>query len=207
MNIDPNTKARIIAQFSKLKTIKYILHVISIGGLFLALSSYRYDNTLTGLSRDTELSIFLGIGVLALVISVIYWRCPNCHKLFWWRLDPKSCRNCGVDLVKPLAKVDENEKNDYRYYIKLRKADTRKFFLFFFIIIAFNAGLAYLIPTGISSGVFYLIFLLTFGIPLFFIIYRFQRCPKCGHHYGRAVPQKCSHCETQLKDYNWSDYR
>ena len=207
--MDLNPEKRIFHEFSKRKTIRYILNGTAIIFLLLSFASTRYGTSLTGLSVDSEMAIFLSIALVIAVISVLYWRCPNYNKLFWWRFEPKSCRHCGVELIDLKSKEARIDPDDYRYYIKLREANSRKFFLFLIPILAFNIGL-FVLLTNIAPDIPYLvlvlIFLVFFGIPMYIIDKLYRRCPKCGRQFGRWVPDECPTCNTRLKDYNWSDY-
>ncbi len=35
-----------------------------------------------------------------LVYTLSGWRCPGCRKLLWYRLNPKHCPGCGIQLKK-----------------------------------------------------------------------------------------------------------
>ena len=208
MELDPNTKARVISEFTKRKKVTYILVTLAALGFLLAIFSYRYDETLTGLPRSKELAIFLSIAGAVLVFTVLYWRCPNCGHHFWWRMQPKLCEYCGVTFV--VIKEEKVDPDDWRYYIRLRKRNSLKYGLYLVLIMGINIGLIILLINtfhdipNILLAFWVLLFMI---IPIFIIDRVFRQCPKCGYHFGGWTPTECPHCKTQLKDYNYNDYR
>jgi hypothetical protein len=208
MELDPNTKARVISEFSKRKKVTYALVFLAVLGFLLAAVSYRYDETLTGLSRETEMAIFLSITGGILILAVLYWRCPYCNNHFWWKLQPKSCVRCGVELV--VIKEEDIDPDDWFYYARIREKNSLKFGLYFALIVGINMGLMALlfsITKDIPMILLALWAILFIGLPIFIIERVYRQCPKCGYHFGRWVPQKCPQCETWLKRYHDRDWR
>ena len=139
-NMEPARREAIIKAYSRRKTVRYILHGIAFVSLILFFMSHRYNENLTGLSLDAERWIFIGVFAFFLIVSFFYWRCPHCKWLFKWRMDPKTCWNCGAQLVKPPPKPDEKGEVDFRVYIRMTKLNRIKYFLYFILILVIDIG-------------------------------------------------------------------
>ena len=76
---------------------------IAIGAGLVALSLFLGQNAPSWLPVffTTEKWDMIGFGliILAVVISLINWRCPNCNAYLGSGV-PKRCAKCGVDLTK-----------------------------------------------------------------------------------------------------------
>lgn len=57
--------------------------------------------------------------------------------------------------------------------------------------------IAALVPSRVWVATWLVIWLL-FGAVLVAVNLRFWRCPFCGKHFGRDVPQYCPHCGESL---------
>lgn len=65
---------------------------------FLAFMDDSGKDLIAGVSN-----LYLAIGsfvliVLALLFSIVNWRCPKCKTYLGRKTDPKYCSNCGVEL-------------------------------------------------------------------------------------------------------------
>jgi predicted Zn-ribbon and HTH transcriptional regulator len=206
--LDPNTRERVLREHARRKSITFIILILAWLAFIIGLFSVLYGETFTNLTEDTEMALFLSIAGAILVFTVIYWRCANCGHLFLWKLQPKKCDKCGVNLVK--IKEEVVDPNDWRYYIRLRKKNTLKYYLYLSIIFVVNIGLILLLITAMEDATkptLFVILAFTFFIPWFIIDRNFLRCPKCEYRFGRRIPEKCPHCKAILKDPNSGFWR
>jgi hypothetical protein len=207
MIINTGKEVDVVKSFKRRKGIVKILLYVAGLGLTLTIFSFTHrDPTLTDLPYTTEIGIWIGVLAIALIIAFFVWRCPVCNHFLGFRFSLKSCHNCQVELVQAQVKREISEKEDYRYYIKLQKANTKKFWFYTCLVLLLNFGLMVILAKYLSNNLAFFI-IITLIIPIFVLQDRLRRCPKCGHHYGRWIPEECPECKAQLKDYNWSDFR
>lgn len=100
-NLSPAQRVEIVASFKTRKLVRHILHVLTMLFIVVGLIPYRMDLSLLGLSKGTELGIFLGIAAMVMGISVLLWRCPYCGWHFLWRMDPKNAGTAALSLHSP----------------------------------------------------------------------------------------------------------
>ena len=206
-DLDPASRERIIVSFKRRKRVRNVLRAIAAMAVILVFASWRYGVSLTGVPSASEYGIFLGIGGLFLVISVLYWRCPHCGWHFLWRLNPVTCWNCGVRLVVPRPKPVETNEANPPDYIAIRKKNSLKYWLLFFLVWGANMGLMGLLVSVVPIMVLLIIYIVTLWVPLTLLENKYLVCPKCGEKYARwwdrsRVPQVCSNCKTMLKPYS-----
>lgn len=201
-NLSPVQRTEIITSFKHRKLVRQILHGAAAVSVMAGLIPFRYDVSLFGLSRGAELWIFFGIAATVLGISVLFWRCPYCGWHFLWRMDPKTCWNCGAQLVVPELVPAETDEIDFRYYIKVRERNSLKFTLYFIFTMITGLGLILIIP-----GYIRFIVAPAMGASIWILDAKFHKCPKCGKNYIDRwgglffVPQECPNCKTWLKYY------
>jgi rubrerythrin len=67
----------------------------------VAVSATGGDFRIFVLSRGAVLLLGVGMVLLAMIVSAVYWRCPVCNRLLGRELYPKFCPECGTRLSAP----------------------------------------------------------------------------------------------------------
>ncbi len=201
-NINPEENIK--KSFNLRKTIVNILFYVAVFGAAFAVFALTHRNpTLTGLPYTPEFWIGAVVFFISAVISFYLWRCPKCKKFLGLKLGIIKCKNCRVEL----RKLDEpNINGDIEdYYIKKYKTYTLKFWLYLILIFIVNGIFLILINKYKITGALIYLLIITLLVPFFIIRYKYRRCPKCGHHFGRNfISDECPKCKTRLKDYDYS---
>ena len=69
----------------------FIASMAAIGGTFF----------FTGTTQLVLFAIGIGLIVAAIVVRIVYWRCPNCKKMLklGFRQEPNICPRCRANLL------------------------------------------------------------------------------------------------------------
>jgi len=101
MDIDIGQGPRIAAEFAKRKTIQRVLMYIAyVPVIFAVYVRWNPGFTLGGLSWGPLFGMGLGLGVLLMIASYMFWRCPACNKFLGLNRRAVACRHCKASFVK-----------------------------------------------------------------------------------------------------------
>jgi hypothetical protein len=210
MAINDPRKVDIVKAFSRRKFItEVLLYAAGAGVAFSAFSLSHRTTTFTGLPYSIGIIIGAFVIVLALAGLFYVWRCPVCHKFLGFKTNIKACNNCAVVFRGAESDKEKKDSNndaaEYFRYITIWKKNSAKFFGYLVMVLVINIGL---IALCANVTVFnFLKFLVPFTtvIPILVLSNRFQRCPNCGHYFGRYTPVECPECGVRIKDYEPDD--
>jgi hypothetical protein len=204
MAINVDRELDVIKSFKRRKILVNILQYVAIAGAAFAVFALTHrDPTLTGMPYTTEVIIGVIVFATGLVAFYLTWKCPSCKKFLGLKLNREKCINCGVELVHILPESEKPEKEDRDYYLKLRKTNTKKYNLFLLLVVALNVAFMLLLLNSSINTAFSFFLLFTLFLPIIILNYKYQKCPKCDHHFGKYMPRKCPECDTVLKEPGW----
>lgn len=92
-------RQEIIESFRLRRTRQWMATVPTV--LVIALMFWIRDSGqayVMGYDKSTVLEVGIGVILVALVFSLINWRCPACNKYLGKGPNPKFCSKCGVQL-------------------------------------------------------------------------------------------------------------
>ena len=101
MTIDYGQGPRLAALFARRKLMqKILMYLAYVPVIFALYVRWKPDFTLGGLSWGPLFGMGLGLGVILVFASYMFWRCPNCNKFLGLNRRAVSCKHCNMSFVK-----------------------------------------------------------------------------------------------------------